>query len=80
LGSKPLFARNNFLAKRLVKSRCYKCKISNTLLAATIAVEQEVTVNAIKIPLFIFTRFWHAPAHVQSKPSSKFALRHRLLK
>jgi len=28
-----------------VKSRCYKCKISSALLAATIAVEQEVTVK-----------------------------------
>jgi len=63
-----------------VKSRCYKCKISSTLLAANIAVEQEVTVNAVKIVLFIFTRFWHTVTHVPSKASSKFALRHRLAK
>jgi len=45
------------------------------LLAANIAVEQEVIVASIRIALFIFTRFWYTPAHVQSKPSSKFALR-----
>jgi len=47
--------------------------MSSTLLAANIAVEQEVTVNAIKIVLFIFIRSWHTPTHVQSKPSSKIA-------
>jgi len=45
------------------------------LLAAYISVEQEAIVRAITISLFIFTRFWCSPTHVQSTPSSKFALR-----
>jgi len=49
-------------------------------LSTNISVEQEVIVAAIKIVLFMFTRFWHTPTHVQSKPSSMFALRHRLPK
>jgi len=49
-------------------------------LAANIAVEQVVTVTGIKIAFFIFTCFWCSPTHVQSKPSSKLALRYRLPK
>jgi len=48
---------------------------------ANIAFEQEVIVAAIVIALFIFTRFWsRTPAHVQSKSSNDFALRHPLPK
>jgi len=47
---------------------------------ANIAVEQGVIVAAIAIALFVFTRFWCTPAHVQSEPSSNFALRHPLPK
>jgi len=46
------------------------------LFSADIAVEQGVIV----IALLIFTRFWCTPTHFQSKSSSNFALRHRLLK
>jgi len=45
------------------------------LFSVKTAVEQGV-VTAIMIALFIFPRFWCTPTHVQSKPSSDFALRH----
>jgi len=48
--------------------------IGYMLFAAIIAVEQEVIVDAITMAFSIFTRFWHAPTHVQSKPSSDCAL------
>jgi len=48
--------------------------------SANIAVEQGVIVAVILIALFIFTHFWCTPTHVQSKPSSDFAPRHRLPK
>jgi len=50
------------------------------LFAAYIPVEQEVIVTVIMIAFSIFTRFWCTPTQVQSKPSSSFALRHRLPK
>jgi len=50
------------------------------LFADNIAVDHEVIVAAIVIALFIFTRFWCTPTHVQSKSSSNFSLRHRLPK
>jgi len=50
------------------------------LFAAYIAVEQEVIVTVIKIACSVFTRFWCTPTHIQSKPSSNFALRHGLPK
>jgi len=50
------------------------------LFAAYIAVEQEVIVTVIMIAFSIFTRFWCTLTHIQSKPSSNFALRHGLLK
>ena len=46
------------------------------LFAAYIPVEQEV----IMIAFSIFTRFWCTPTHIQSKPSSNFALTHGLPK
>jgi len=48
------------------------------LLTANITVDQEVILTAIEIAQFIFTRFWYPSAHVQSKTSSKFTLRHRI--
>jgi len=45
-----------------------------------IAVEQEVIVTVIMIAFSIFTRFWCTPTHIQSKPSSNFALRYGLPK
>jgi len=44
------------------------------LFAADIAVEQDLTVGAITIAIFIFTRFSCTTTHVRSKPSSNFAL------
>jgi len=50
------------------------------LLSTNIVFEQGVIVAVVVIALFIFTRFWCTPTHVQSKRSSGFALRHRLPK
>jgi len=44
------------------------------LFAAYIAVEQEVIVAVIMIVFSIFRRFWCTATHIQSKPSSNFAL------
>jgi len=38
-----------FLQKRMLKSRCYKYKISSMLFAANVAVEQEVNANTRSI-------------------------------
>jgi len=48
--------------------------------SANLAFEQEIVVVAITIAIFIFTRFWYTPTHVQSKSSSDFALWQPLLK
>ena len=58
----------------------HKRKIYSMHFSANIAVEQRVIVVVIMIALLIFTRFWCTPPHVQSKPSSDFALRHGLPK
>jgi len=50
------------------------------LFAANTAVEQETIVAVIMIAFSIFTHFWCTPTHIQSKPSSNFALRHGLPK
>jgi len=50
------------------------------LFAAYIPIEQEVIVTVIMIAFSIFTRFWCTPTHIQSEPSSSFALRHGLSK
>jgi len=50
------------------------------LFSANIAVEQGVIMTTIVIALFVFTRFWCTPTHVQSKPSCSLSLRHRLPK
>jgi len=53
------------------------------LFVATNSVEQEVIVAAITVARFILHAFnctytCYTPTHVQSKPSSKFTLEHRL--
>ena len=68
--SRHLFV--NFLRKRLWKSWCSKCSICS-MFFAVIALEQEVIVAVIIFALVIFTHFWCAPTHVQSKASSDFA-------
>jgi len=80
LERKPPFARQTFLRKRLRTSRRYQCKICSMLYSANVSAEQGVVLAVIVIALFIFTRFSCTPTHVQSKPSSDFALRHRLTK
>jgi len=45
-----------------------------------VPVEQEMIVTVIMTAFSMFTRFWWTPTHLQSKPSSNFALRHRLPK
>ena len=45
--------------------------------AAYIPVEQEVIVTVIMNAVSIFTCFWCTRTHIQSKPRSNFALRHR---
>jgi len=50
------------------------------LFAVNITVEQGVIVAVIVIALFVFTRLWCTPTHVQSKSSSDFGQRHRLPK
>jgi len=47
------------------------------LLAANIALEQEVIVAGIPMTLFIIRRVWYTPTHIQSKPSIDFVLRLR---
>jgi len=79
-GWKPPFAYKTFMQDRWWKSRWFKSKICSMFFAAYIAVEQEVIVTVIMIPFSIFTRFWCTPTHIQSKPSSNFALRHGLPK
>jgi len=49
------------------------------LFPGNIAVERKVIAAASTIALFIVTYFRCKPPHFQSKPSSDFALRHRLL-
>jgi len=74
-GWKPPFAYTTFMQDRWWKSRWFKSKIWSMLFAAYIPVEQEVTVTVIMVAFSIFTRFWCASTHIQSKPSSNFALR-----
>ena len=58
----------------------YKCKICSMLFSANVSAEQGVILAVIVIARFICIRFWRTPTHVQSKPSSDFALRHWLTK
>jgi len=75
---------NVCFAKALVKvaALLYQSHVLHwdVLFAANIAVEQEIIVAAIMIDIYIFTLFSCTPIHVRSKPSSDFALRHRLQK
>ena len=77
---KPPFAYKTLMQDRWWKSRWFKSKICSMFFADYIAVEQEVIVTVIMIAFSIFTRFWCTPTHIQSKPSSNFALGHGLPK
>ena len=74
-GWKPPFSYKTFVQDRWWKSRWFKSKICSMLFAAYIPVEQEVIVTVNMVAFSIFTRFWCTSTHIQSKPSSNFALR-----
>jgi len=77
---KATIGNKTFMQDRRRTSRWFKSKICNMLFAAYIPTEQEVIVIVIMIAFSIFTRFWCTPTHMQSQPSSNFALRHGLTK
>jgi len=79
---KSPFSRKTVLRKCLWRSWCYTpmCKICSMHFSANIAVEPGVIVVVIVIALFIFTRFWCTPTHVQLKSSSDCDSRSRSTK
>ena len=75
---------HHLIIKRSCKTACKHLDAMSAryavVFAVNIAVEKKVIVAAIMIALFILTCYRCTPmaTHVQSKPSSSFALRHRL--
>jgi len=74
---KATISRNTFLQKPCENLDAINAR--SAAAAASIAVEQEVIVTAIKIALFRIACFCYTstPTRVQSNPSSKLALRHK---